>query len=80
MASCGPYFEDGGALVDQPFQPRLRDGMIRCYVSQDCVVGFGHQYPSGLMDPKDMHPDAKLIKIMIRADAKRFGRLRSLMD
>ncbi len=64
LESCRGYFDGGEAIVDQPFQPRLRDGMIRCYVSEDRVVGFGHQHPQGLMDPADMHPDAALGKVM----------------
>ncbi|HEV7257326.1 MAG TPA: Cj0069 family protein [Bosea sp. (in: a-proteobacteria)] len=80
FASCRRYFDDGGAVVDQPFQPRLRDGMIRCYVSEDRVVGFGHQHPQGLMDPAAMHPDAALGKVMFPADAQRFGRLRQTME
>src|SRR5262249_11706610 len=33
IARCNPYFASGGCIVDQPFQPRLPDGMIRCYMS-----------------------------------------------
>jgi hypothetical protein len=36
-------FEAAGGLVDQPFQVRLLDGMVRCYMSGDQVAGFGHQ-------------------------------------
>jgi len=43
MARCEPYFASGGCIIDQPFQPRLPDGMIRCYMGTDEVVGFGHQ-------------------------------------
>ena len=32
MARCEPYFGCGGCIIDQPFQPRLPDGMIRCYM------------------------------------------------
>jgi len=80
LASCRGYFEDGGVIIDQPFQPRLRDGMIRCYASEDHVVGFGHQHPQGLMDPADMHPDAALGKVMFPADAPRFQRLKKKME
>lgn len=80
LASCQRYFEDGGVIVDQPFQPRLRDGMIRCYVSEDQVVGFGHQHPQGLMDPAAMHPDAALGKVMFPADAPRFRQLKEKME
>lgn len=80
LVSCKGYFNDGGVIVDQPFQPRLRDGMIRCYVSEDRVVGFGHQHPQGLMGSAAMHPDASLGKVMFPADAPRFRRLRETME
>ena len=32
MTRCEAYFEAGGCIVDQPFQPRLPEGMIRCYM------------------------------------------------
>jgi hypothetical protein len=38
-----PYFGWGGAIIDQVFQPRLPEGMIRCYMGVNKVVGFGHQ-------------------------------------
>ncbi len=49
---CRPYFADGGLMVEQPFQPRLAEGMIRVYLCRDEVVGFAHQYPRGLLDPE----------------------------
>ncbi len=52
---CLPYFSTGG-MADQPFQPRLGDGMIRCYMVQDRVAGFGHQFVRALMPPPP--PDA----------------------
>jgi len=36
-------------MIDQPFQPRLSDGMIRCYMARDEVAGFGHQLIKALM-------------------------------
>lgn len=47
---CGDYFAWSGSLVSQPYVPRLRDGMIRCYLVQGEVVGFCHQRPRGLLD------------------------------
>jgi hypothetical protein len=38
----GAFSADDG-LVDQPYQARLTEGMIRCYVSGQRVAGFGHQ-------------------------------------
>jgi hypothetical protein len=52
LARCEPYFEGAGLMVEQPFQPRLPEGLIRAYLSQDRVVGFTHQFPRGLM-PSD---------------------------
>ena len=40
---CESYFAGAGKLVDQVYQPRLPEGMIRCYLVRDQVAGFGHQ-------------------------------------
>lgn len=45
------YFAADGQLIDQAYQPRLTDGMVRCYLTGDRVAGFGEQlinalYPS----------------------------------
>jgi hypothetical protein len=45
-------FEGAGGYVDQAFQPRLMDGMIRCYMSGDRLVGFGHQMVRALAPPE----------------------------
>jgi hypothetical protein len=44
-------FESFGFVIDQPFQPRLADGMVRCYVSGEQVVGFGVQKITALLWP-----------------------------
>ena len=46
---CAPYFDGEGRMVEQPFQPRLDEGMVRCYMTHDEVVGFALQYPRGLL-------------------------------
>ena len=38
VARCEPYFAGGGLMVEQPFQTRLAEGMIRVYLSHDSVV------------------------------------------
>jgi len=48
VTACEPYFERGGMMVEQPFQERIGEGMIRVYLTHDRVVGFAHQYPAGL--------------------------------
>jgi hypothetical protein len=45
-------FSAGGGLIDQPYQPRLIEGMVRCYVSGQRVVGFGHQLVRALAPPE----------------------------
>jgi hypothetical protein len=52
----GTYVEDGGGLVDQPFQARLSEGMIRCYVAGTRVAGFGLQKVTALLSPEAPPP------------------------
>jgi hypothetical protein len=50
---CEPYFAGTRLMVEQPYQPRLSEGMIRAYLTHDQVVGFAHQYPRGLLPPEE---------------------------
>lgn len=45
LARLAPYFEprNGGHMIDQAWQARLTEGMVRAYLVQDTVVGFGLQ-------------------------------------
>ncbi|MCW5635002.1 MAG: Cj0069 family protein [Rubrivivax sp.] len=56
-----PYFEPeaGGHLVDQAWQPRLAEGMVRAYLVGDRVAGFGHQAVNAL-HPSDPQPGPRL--------------------
>lgn len=52
IAQCEPYFLGGEGMIDQIYQPRLPEGMVRCYLVGDRVAGFGEQlvnalYPAG---------------------------------
>ena len=41
---CEEYFRaPDGRIIDQEYQERLPEGMIRCYLVHDRVAGFGHQ-------------------------------------
>ncbi len=44
------YFEpeQGGHMIDQAWQLRLAEGMVRAYLVQDRVTGFGHQAVNAL--------------------------------
>ncbi len=56
QATLAPYFEPaaGGHMIDQAWQPRLTEGMVRAYLVDDRVTGFGLQAINAL------HPDAPL--------------------
>jgi hypothetical protein len=84
MARCEAYFTEDGCIVDQPFQPRLPDGMIRCYMGGDKVVGFGHQRIKALIPPPLDGPDSPAAqpgpRIMHGPDAPAFHALRAKME
>jgi hypothetical protein len=42
LERCAEFFQDG-SVIDQPFQPRLTEGVVRCYMAGDRCAGFGHQ-------------------------------------
>lgn len=84
IAQCEEYFGWGGCIIDQPFQPRLPDGMIRCYMSGAKVAGFGHQLIKALIPPPPGGPDSPEAqpgpRIMHGPDAPAFQALRRLME
>lgn len=43
LVRCGGYFSAGVGMIDQEYQPRLPEGMVRCYLVRDRVAGFGEQ-------------------------------------
>lgn len=53
LQTLAPYFdaEAGGHMIDQAWQPRLSEGMVRAYLVGERVAGFGHQAINAL------HPD-----------------------
>ncbi|MBD8907200.1 Cj0069 family protein, partial [Methylorubrum zatmanii] len=77
MAERVADFAAGGSLVDQPFQPRHLEGMVRCYVSGDRVVGFGRQLVTALAPPEAGPAPRRLYSA---PDDTRFQRLRGLME
>jgi Domain of unknown function (DUF6815) len=79
VARCEPYFAGGGMLVEQPYQARLGEGLVRVYMTHDEVVGFTHQYPRGLLPPADAAPRPSA-KVFERASAVPYRGLRSRME
>jgi hypothetical protein len=75
---CVEYFEDG-SVIDQPFQERLSEGVVRCYMAGDRCAGFGHQKVKALVDSPAAHAEAGPRLYTSNADP-RFQRLRRLME
>jgi uncharacterized protein DUF6815 len=75
---CADYFTDG-CVIDQPFQPRLSEGVVRCYMAGDRCAGFGHQKVKALVDAPQARAEAGPRRYVSNADA-RFQRLRRLME
>ncbi len=76
-----PYFAGGGHMIDQPWQPRLVEGMTRAYLVRNRVAGFGHQavnalYPAACDAPAPM-PGTRLYSA---ADDARFHELRLRLE
>ena len=58
---CEPYFRGDGTMIDQAYQTRLPEGMVRCYLVHDKVAGFGLQainalYPAPTGAPPEAAP------------------------
>lgn len=58
LEKLAPYFEpaNGGHMIDQAWQPRLVDGMVRAYLVEDRVAGFGHQAINALFPASPGQP------------------------
>lgn len=84
MKRCEDYFTADGCVVDQPFQQRLPEGMIRCYIGTDKVVGFSHQLIKALVTPPAEGPDSTAAqsgpRVMYGPDAPAFQALRTKME
>lgn len=73
-----PYFAGHGLMVEQPYLARVRDGMIRVYLSHDVVVGFTHQYPRGLLPPAvETRPSTKVFEPV---DTPAYAELRQRLE
>ncbi len=61
LQRLAPYFgpAEGGHMIDQAWQSRLADGMVRAYLVGDRVTGFGHQAVNAL-HPTEPQPGSRL--------------------
>jgi hypothetical protein len=81
VAHLAPYFTNDdctpGHMVDQAWQRRLEEGMIRAYLVRDRVGGFGHQAINALYPAKlgELAPPAGP-RLYSEANDPRFQELR----
>ena len=78
LERCVEYFDDG-CVIDQPFQTRISEGVVRCYMAGDSCAGFGHQKVKALVDAPAARADAGPRRYTSNAEP-RFQRLRRLME
>jgi hypothetical protein len=78
LERCLEYFGDGG-VIDQPFQPRLSEGVVRCYMAGDRCAGFGHHKVKALVDAPALRAEAGPRRYTSSADP-RFQCLRRFME
>jgi len=83
LQRMAPYFEpaNGGHMIDQAWQPRLVDGMVRAYLVEDRLAGFGHQAINALYpaQPGEAAP-APGPRLYHDADLPQFQALRRLLE
>jgi hypothetical protein len=75
MRRCEKYFSQSSCLIDQPMQRRTAEGMIRCYLVHNRVVGFSTQMPRG---PGDFAMARE--KTMYQDSVPRFAVLKTKME
>jgi len=78
LERCVEYFEEG-CVIDQPFQARLSEGVVRCYMAGDRCAGFGYQKVKALVDAPAARAEAGPRLYTFNGDP-RFQRLRRLME
>ena len=75
---CIEYFEDG-CVIDQPFQARLSEGVVRCYMAGERCAGFGYHKVKALVEAPAARAEAGSRLYTSNSD-RRFQRLRRLME
>ena len=78
LERCVEYFEDG-CVIDQPFQARLSEGVVRCYMAGERCAGFGHHKVKALVEAPAARAEAGPRLYTSKAEPH-FQRLRRLME
>ena len=81
VARLAPYFEEGGHMIDQAWQPRMVEGMTRAYLVGDRVAGFGHQAVNALFPASAGHePPQAGPRLYSDCEDPRFQDLRARLE
>ena len=83
LGRLAPYFDpaNGGHMIDQAWQPRLVDGMVRAYLVEDRVAGFGHQAVNALFPAEPGQPAPQPgPRLYHDADLPQFQGLKRLLE
>jgi Domain of unknown function (DUF6815) len=83
LERMAPYFEraNGGHMIDQAWQARLNEGMVRAYLVEDRVAGFGHQAVNALFPAPEGEPVPQAgPRLYHGPDEPRFQDLRQLLE
>jgi hypothetical protein len=83
LAKLATYFEpaNGGHMIDQAWQPRLVEGMVRAYLVGDQVAGFGHQEVNALIPASPGQPAPQPgPRLYFPADLPRFQGLKRKLE
>lgn len=59
LSRCESYLAGQSVMIDQAYQQRLPEGMVRCYLVLDRIVGFGHQAVNALFPAPDGAPPSE---------------------
>ena len=83
LRTLAPYFEPagGGHMIDQAWQPRLVEGMVRAYLVGDRVAGFGVQAVNALYPaaPGEEAPQAGP-RLYYGADLAQYQPLKQMLE
>ena len=74
------YFNNGGRLVDQVWNPNIINGMVRCYLSSTKVVGFGYQEINALFPVINGVYKKPGQRFYFSEDCKMFQDLKTIME
>lgn len=78
LGRCADYIKTG-CMIDQSFQARLSEGVVRCYMAGDQCVGFGYHKVKALVEEPTARAGAGP-RTYVAKTYPAFQRLRELME